>query len=200
MRPHVYIHLWTGRDEETRARSLEVAADVYRALSESGLEKAAVMRPIRTDATNELTTLKWLHYECLSLPADTPVLYLHLKGSSWRHGQRETPHVEDWRRLMLYFCVERWQEAVDRLRTYSAVGCNISMVHHPHFSGNFWWARAGALAMLPQPSYEWDRMEAEFWIGGVGREHMGSLHQSRVDHYFQPYPRERYAEAVVGTP
>lgn len=199
MRPHVYIHVWTGRDEASRARCVEIAADVNRALSESGLDKAAFLRPIRTDAPNEIPTLAWLHYDCQSMKEDAPVLYLHLKGASWRHGQPETPFVDDWRRMMLYFCVERWQEAVDGLVLHSAVGCNISTAHHPHFSGNFWWARAGTLARLPKPSHEWDRMQAEFWIGGVGYDRMGSLHQSNVDHYFQPYPRERYAEAPVGT-
>lgn len=201
MKPQVYIHLWAGRDEETRARSNEIAAEMQRVIAASGLEAVAHLKPVRSDAANEIPTLAWMHYAATGLPAETPMLYMHLKGATWRAGLRETPCVEDWRRLMLYFCVERWQDAVARLETYSAVGCNISTARgRPHFSGNFWWARAGALALLPKPDYRWDRMEAEFWIGGVGQQFMGSLHQSRVDHYFQPYPRERYAEAPVGAP
>lgn len=198
MKPYVYIHLWRGRDEETRARCAEISAEMEKAIRDSGLEKAAVMRPISSDAANEIPTLAWMHYDAHSMDYDTPILYMHLKGASWRHGQRETACVEDWRRLMLYYCVERWEMALEKLKAYSAVGVNVSTARNrPHFSGNFWWAKAGAVVALPKPDYAWNRMEGEFWIGGVGYDRMGSLHQSRVDHYFQPYPRELYAGVPV---
>ena len=36
-------------------------------------------------------------------------------------------------------------------------------------------ASAGALALLKKPHTDRERIEGEFWIGGVGLEHMGSL-------------------------
>lgn len=200
MRPRVYIHVWAGRDEATAARCSEVAADINRSLESRGLDKAAALHPIRSHATTELPTLSWLHYDVQSMDPTTPVLYMHLKGASWLHGKPETACIEDWRRLMLYYCVERWTEALYHLRSFSAVGCNVSTVKKPHFSGNFWWSKAGVLAALPKPDTSWDRMEAEFWIGRVGLDRMGSLHQSNVDHYFQPYPRDIYAGVPLGAP
>ena len=197
---HVYMHVWSGKDQVTRERASHIYGGLMHEINHSGLGRAAKLAPSRSDADNELPTLAWLHYGAQQMPDDDAILYLHLKGSSWDPKRRETPCIDDWRDLMTYFCITRWQEAVKKLVRAKAAGCNVSTAHKPHFSGNFWWARASAIKALPKPSYEWDRMEGEFWIGGVGLPHMESLHQSGVDHYFQRYPRMSYAPEMAGAP
>jgi hypothetical protein len=197
LKPVIYAHVWSGKDEGTRERCSDIWTEMLGVLEASGILAESAFHPLRTGAANELQTLQWLHKDACEMEPRTPVLYLHLKGASWLPGRDETACVDDWRRMMLYFCVERWRDALEELGLFKAVGCNVSTVHHPHFSGNVWWARAGALAALPRPQTTWDRMAAEFWIGGVGLENMGSLHQSGVDHYFVRYPRERYMEASL---
>jgi len=101
---------------------------------------------------------------------DHLVLYVHTKGVA--HGG---PHKDDWREMMLHFCVERWSNAVavfDDLGI-NAAGCNMKNKQPRrrsvrreffgggrgpwdlwHFSGNFWWARASAISALPDPRTE----------------------------------------------
>lgn len=196
MKPIVFLHRWQGNDAETRSRSEDIAAELDEALSDSGLAAAAEIHSLAPPSKSEIGTLAWLHYRTRDVVPETPILYLHVKGASWLPGKPETACVDDWRQLMTHFCVTRWESALRALDApgVRAVGCNLSTARgRPHFSGNFWWAKAGAVRALPIPEYSWDRMEGEFWIGGVGVEHMGSLHQSGVDHYFVRYPREMYA-------
>ena len=117
------------------------------------------------------------------------ILYLHSKGAS--HSQ-PTLQVADWRRLMLHFLVERHEEALATLADADVVGCNLLDSPRRHFSGNFWWAKAGYLAGLaPVPAGE--RHEAEWWVlSGPGVRAL-SLHDSGVDHYRDFYGRSAYA-------
>lgn len=118
------------------------------------------------------------------------VLYLHTKGVR-QHG-----HAAAWRRYMTYFLVERWREAVDVLQWdgADAVGCDL-LGSRPtrHFSGNFWWARAAYLTTRPSVPISGDlHLAVERWL--LDAEVFAvSLHQSRNDHYRQPYPRSAYA-------
>ena len=123
------------------------------------------------------------------------ILYLHSKGAS--HSQ-PTLQVADWRRLMLHFLVERHEEALATLADADVVGCNLLDWPRRHFSGNFWWAKAGYLAGLaPVPAGE--RHEAEWWVlSGPGVRAL-SLHDSGVDHYRDfmaapPMPRKPQAK------
>lgn len=118
----------------------------------------------------EWSTLRELWQWCHRAPDTADVLYLHTKGV-YRRGQTS----EDWRRMMTYFCVERWREAIFNMRAagYDAVGCNLKdkrpkkkyLSTHKwdnlpdpatvgplrHFSGNFWWARASSVRPLLDP-------------------------------------------------
>ena len=165
----------------------------------------------------EWETLKLLWDFCQDLNEPCFVLYLHTKGV-YRGGSLS----EDWRRMMLYFCVERWRDALSMFDDPSrlAVGCNLKnkrlgrrysqgldVLNLPplwHYSGNFWWAKSEAICSLPDPESQeakriltWKGIKpslaAERWIGELGFEHLGLLHKSRVDHYTKRYPRSRYA-------
>lgn len=164
---------------------------------------------------SEIRTLQWLWDVSQALPPDTPILYFHCKGGKWLGGDPWEP-VRDWTRMMAYFCIDRWRDALKVFdmhleREVKAVGCNrhrFPESHEaspsaPHFSGNFWWITAGEARKLHRLREEEDRMGAEAWIGGVGWDHMGSLHQSPMlegdggpragSHYVCRYPERMYA-------
>jgi GR25 family glycosyltransferase involved in LPS biosynthesis/GT2 family glycosyltransferase len=124
------------------------------------------------------------------------VLYLHTKGASHAHPN---PHVADWRRLMLHFLVERHADARAALATHDVVGCNLLDRPQRHFSGNFWWANSRHLKTLP-PVPTSDRHEGEWWVLSGGPARAASLHDSGVDHYREPYDRQRYASATYSAP
>jgi hypothetical protein len=130
---------------------------------------------------------------------DANILYMHTKGIS-----RPSPEMTDWRRLMEYFCVEKWRECVDLLDDHGAVGCNY--LDHcmygffPHFSGNFWWATAEHVRRLDHSyldafgNYD-SRFMREFWIGSAGQEHLHELHHSGIVwHGAECYPPEKYRD------
>jgi hypothetical protein len=123
--------------------------------------------------------------------SDYKVLYLHTKGVN-----KHIKLMDDWRKMMNYFCIERWEECVDLLDSYDAIGCNYFedtwLGHYPHFSGNFWWSTTDYIKTLNhgylETSRRWDR---EFWIGtGSGKMH--EIYNSGVDHFQQRYPRSKY--------
>jgi hypothetical protein len=125
-----------------------------------------------------------------------PVLYHHAKGSASMNIC-----TLEWRRMMEYFCVERWRECVEIINAgYDACGVNWRpFAEMPHFSGNFWWASSDYIAGLPDPLspdyYKADgdcRMRYEFWMA-LGNPRTFSLHESNRSHYTDRYPRSCYA-------
>lgn len=123
---------------------------------------------------------------------DSKILYLHTKGVT-----HNTPEVQDWRMMMEYFCVERWEDCVALLDEHDAVGCNFQdhcyYGYFPHFSGNFWWANASHIQSLDHSYLDSDfRHHREFWIGSNGGD-LYEIHNSGLEnHNFERYPEERY--------
>ena len=120
------------------------------------------------------------------------VLYMHTKGVT-----QPMQSTYDWRKIMEYFCIEKWQDAVQKLEEHDAVGC-LYMDHcyygyFPHFSGNFWWANAFYVNRLNH-SYLTDgiRQNREFWIG-TGGGSLYSFHTTGLNHYAHEYSRSLYA-------
>lgn len=140
---------------------------------------------------SENETLNWMLQEVVPTLADGALLYFHTKGIT-----RWSPTIQDWRELMEYFCIDRWQDAMAKLdEGYDAVGCNRNLVGPEwpdswHFAGNFWWARVASLERVRLIAHGAHKGEAEGLVRGCGI--LGSLHQSRVNHYLEPYPKERY--------
>jgi hypothetical protein len=143
----------------------------------------------------ETETLKSL----LNFSKENPgykVLYIHTKGVN-----KNLQLMDDWRRMMNYFCIERWEEVVPLLDKYDAVGCNYFedtwLGHYPHFSGNFWWSNTDYIVNLDhsflETSRRWDR---EFWIG-TGSGTMHEIFNSEVDHFQQKYPRSKYINKPI---
>lgn len=141
--------------------------------------------------TEETPTLSTLKNFCIQ-NEDYSVLYMHTKGVT-----QPMQSTYDWRKIMEYFCIEKWQHAVQKLEEHDAVGC-LYMDHcyygyFPHFSGNFWWANASYVNRLNH-SYLTDgiRQNREFWIG-TGDGSLYSFHTTGLNHYAHEYPRSLYA-------
>jgi len=93
---------------------------------------------------------------------DTSICYHHTKAVSWNTN----PYHVAWRKAMQWYCIENWKvciKALDQVET-----CGIfwyDKKNYPfHFSGNFFWARAGYLKTLSELIDNGDRMLAETWI------------------------------------
>lgn len=158
--------------------------------SQEATDLLAEYQPLEVEHDGtEWPTLARVHSSAVALTnvkEEARILYFHTKGVTSRH--REC--ADDHRRFMLYFLLERWQEALRALEEdgISAVGCNLrnkplrpnkaqsyldsgKTVPHElwHFSGNFWWARADALSTLPKPGSP--EADAIITWRGAGRRH-----------------------------
>jgi hypothetical protein len=146
----------------------------------------------------EQTDANILHYETFAMlliervarESDEPILYFHTKGvsASWHQGKR------NWRLLMEREVVRDWQKHLPGLlnNEYDAVGVNWCQWDDPHFSGNFWIARADWIRRLPDfvayhSSRQFVRTNCEFWIGASAPIRVKSLacsgHTMWDDHY-----------------
>jgi len=83
------------------------------------------------------------------------ILYLHTKGVSHINNASLYPIIKSWTDYMLYSLVDKFDDCVKVLDDYETVGCNfqhLTYLHDggepPHYSGNFWWARASYLKKL----------------------------------------------------
>jgi hypothetical protein len=130
--------------------------------------------------------------------------YVHTKGVS------RTENLADWRRYMEHFIIERHEDCLASLKEHDACGVDLRLWPKPHFSGNFWWATGRHLRTLPSvdsvladaglvpflkgynPRYD-ERHKAEFWVLMGEEVRVDCLFSSGVDHYREPFPRERYA-------
>ena len=150
-------------------------------------------------------------------PEGACVLYLHNKGERW------PPNAPawDWARMLEYFVVEKYEDAIANLRSSMTTGpglmCwdigkdgrptenrhNRDRFNHSavwHYSGNFFWARASYIASLPEPGgTPWS--SGEFWhLRSMGEEmkpgYAKSMHTMPDNHdlYKHYYPRSRYAK------
>ena len=116
-------------------------------------------------------------------------LYFHTKGVS-RFCQETT----DWRHLMEYFTIEKYQDAVTRLEEgFDCFGVNWHEQPTPHFSGNFWWASAAYLRKLKPLVLSSDRFICEFFLGKENPKAFCAW-ESGVNHYHQRYPAENYLQ------
>lgn len=167
----------------------------------------------------EWSTLKELDSSCRGSPyPDNYTLYIHTKGAvkDRMHGCNHT-----WRQFMMYFLVEKWEEAIEVLdsdESVGAVGCNLKNKQPRgkykrtggpfelwHFAGNFWWCRNSSILDLPvagsdaaQSIDTWQghkrRLAAERWIGELGQERLHCIHRAKVNVNMVPYTRDLYAE------
>lgn len=139
----------------------------------------------------ETPTLISLRDFCLN-NNDWKIFYFHTKGVT-----QSIPETNDWRKLMEYFCIERWADCLEQLNKYDTVGClymdNCYYGFYPHYSGNFWWTNSEYIKKLDDSYLSTGiRQNREFWIG-TGGGLMYSFFDTGLNHYTIRLPREAYA-------
>ena len=121
----------------------------------------------------ETPTLALLDRWCEENP-EGAVLYMHTKGVT----QPDNKGKQAWRQLMMHYVVNFAWENLKKLKVADMLGVNWKYSNvTPHFSGNFWMARADWINSLPNvEAYKaaggpciagepWVRMHAEMWLG-----------------------------------
>lgn len=116
------------------------------------------------DTSAERFTLTRLRKE--AQPGDK-ILYIHSKGVT----RPNLSTVVWWRIWMEYFLMVKAEECLRELDTHDVVGAgwfvvNFAGITHPHFSGNFWWARGDYIQKLSEKIGA-DYYDPEFWIGSI---------------------------------
>jgi hypothetical protein len=146
----------------------------------------------------EFITLKSLQDYC-KRNHSSKVLYIHTKGVS----TPANPCIDDWRKYMSYFLIEKYKDCISYLDEFDTVGVDWRTDPVPHFSGNFWWAKGGYIASLPcieglsrpdAPHVISVRHNAEFWIG-MNKPKTKILWDCGINQYsrhLHRYPREMY--------
>jgi hypothetical protein len=149
----------------------------------------------------EHTTLEALHKEAMSSAEPFKAWYIHTKGVSG-HGNKDA--IRDWRLVMEYFVIDRFEDCIRVLDSCDACGVN-RRTSPPHFSGNFWWANSSHLKKLPliRPNdervineriklmgAEKKRRYAELWVG-LNNARLVGLHSCKV-YYESRYPESKY--------
>jgi GR25 family glycosyltransferase involved in LPS biosynthesis len=135
----------------------------------------------------EIPTLKLIH-EFAKDNQNTKILYVHTKGISYDRGRPSYINMINWINMMLYFLAD--SKNIELLDTYDTLGCNFLEAPSPHYSGNFWWATGKYLSTL-SPEKLTDKMSAEWWLHSANPNKL-VLHNSRINHFMNPYPLEVY--------
>lgn len=129
------------------------------------------------DSRNENSTILALHEFAKGHP-DYYCLYFHAKGAS---REEQTEHIVNWRQCMTKHVIQNWWQCVADLDAgFESVGChwltNQADGTQSIWGGNFWWAKASFLRMLPSMMHRSriklsglksveSRYESEVWIG-----------------------------------
>jgi hypothetical protein len=215
---YVFYHLWCEGGWKSIIwdalskfpKSLIDKTHLYVCASNKEFTPECVPPPIRDNLTiiyskegdegvsGEWSTLRLVKEFCESHPKNVPVMYLHSKGCTHKDAEREK-YIKDWANLMLYFLVEKYEDAFNVMEYADAVGCNLTNFNYQHFSGNFWMAWSKHIKKLQYPNKFnlGDRFKAEFWIGTHPTASLMSLHTSMGGcchnwHYYNYYPRSKY--------
>jgi hypothetical protein len=120
---------------------------------------------------------------------NTKYFYLHTKGISHFGTEKEQP-VIDWINLMLYWNIEKWKLAIEKLKNYDTYGCNDTI---SHYSGNFWWSNCYHIRKLPT-SIQAYYTAPEDWIQTI-KINKCCIYKSGLQgfgHYTNLFPREKY--------
>ena len=163
-----------------------------------------VFHPSEYWTEGETLTLKAIQEFCADEKnSDYKILYLHQKGLK----DITNLNVRDWRLMMEYFLVHRWEECISLLSEYDCVGVNwltdCFLGKYPHYSGNFWWANASYIKTLNNSYLENNRtippilnaLHKEFWIGSNPNANAYCIHSSQYGeggHYSRRYDQGNY--------
>ena len=147
---------------------------------------------------------------------DSLILYLHTKGVTNKgYLEKSVPDFrfkckQDWRKMMEYFLIERYDLALSILEKADTCGVCLrggNLKRHgkaawrfrkPLYYGNFWWARASHILKLPiTKELLIDRLAAERWIGMGDDSIMAEMWESKMNHDSTYCPRSAYVNKQI---
>mmetsp|Transcript_1629 Transcript_1629/g.2464 ORF Transcript_1629/g.2464 Transcript_1629/m.2464 type:complete len:230 (+) Transcript_1629:162-851(+) len=121
---------------------------------------------------------------------ESQVRLLELSGVT----REKSACVDDWRKVLEYFVIERWSDCYEALATDVGDTCGPLFFHNfraqRFYAGNYWWSTCKHINTLP----EYDRSfytYAEQWIG-LSPMRMINCYQMCVDPYKTEYPAYLY--------
>jgi hypothetical protein len=192
---HLYIGI-TEHPGRVPENGVEWARDYWKDFSDK------VWIVVHPGNNEEKDTIRWIRDYVFGFPDDY-IFYLHTKSVT-----KCTPATEDWRRYMEYFNIEIWRDCITKLDLgYDCCGImwnqDTPIGYFPHFSGNFWWAKASYLKTCNHGYLESDwRYHREFWVGSGANVKAFEFHNSGLNtrknltegkgHFDVTYPRINY--------
>jgi len=134
----------------------------------------------------EAKTLGLLKEYAGSCGSDANILYVHTKGVL---SGGLNACIDDWRKLMIYFNIEKWKEATQALIENDTCGVDLRSEPALHYSGNFWWAKSDYIQTLPPlsevPPIISERHKSEFWITSRQSAKHKALWDCGIDVYYR---------------
>ena len=131
---------------------------------------------------------------------DCKILYFHTKGvfNDYVDPKKDDisdlkiKTIRDWRKYMEYFCIDKWQENLNKLDEFDMVGstCNSNW-----WWGNFWWATSKYLRTRPAPG-QGSRWAYEAWSNENGMAKIYEHHHISFILYYTDYPEEFYKDGL----
>ncbi len=126
------------------------------------------------------------------------ILYLHTKGASRIENDNYNCMI-GWRHYMNYFNIEKINNVfkIFEKTDYNTFGCNfIDSNNRPHYSGNFWWAKAEYIKTLDLSDVnKTNRGNAELKYIQMGKDWKAySVHNVNKNLYHYLIKREEYAK------
>lgn len=155
----------TGLYDASEKISIGMLGRNHRAFADHG--KFEIAYRSRQVEEHEFPTLRMLHEAASRMQPDDHVWYIHTKGAN-SYRPNSQPGPLGWRRFMEYYVLQHWRFLRGALWGHDCAGVQLRPEPWPHFSGNFWWARASYLRTLPVPMLTRSRTEAEEWLGLMG--------------------------------
>lgn len=148
---------------------------------------------------NEFTTLDLIEKDKNKFGDNDYILYIHTKGSS-KMNENYYKNLEDWRHLMNYFNIEKVQDVFKLFEktNYNTYGINFhSPTLYPNklaYFGNFWWSTGKYIKTIDLENVDKSsRVNAEFEFIQSGENWKPySAFSSGINHYYEPYPKEKY--------
>jgi hypothetical protein len=154
-------------------------------------KKIKIINFSEDNSLNELKTLNLIHSFC-ELNEDSQILYIHTKGISYINNNNMTKFSYDWKNMMLYFLIEKFNDCFDLLKKNDVIGCNYFISPKKHFSGNYWWANSNYVKNNLSKIYGTNKMDAEMWILSSNNVKFHNLYHSNINHFHSEYPISKY--------
>jgi len=116
---------------------------------ENILKKFDKVRDVRANG-NEFVTLDLIENDKQKFRNSDYIFYIHTKGASRIKNDNYNCMIA-WRHYMNYFNIQKTNNVfkIFKKTDYNTFGCNfIDSNNKPHYSGNFWWAKASYLKTI----------------------------------------------------